>query len=188
MSKIIKNIFLPLALILMLGSCNEDPEYYTLDVPADQMKITASAEKVILNKVDESKEAITFTWNKATDRGSNIQLVYYFRLYHAEMSDLQSELIRLDDNANSITWTVRQLNNVLHSWSISPDEEVPIVAEVLAVPENSPQYMKPEISKIDFTAIGFDPSNKLYLTVDANGQKRNVEMNMLGENVFSWKG
>lgn len=188
MGKSIKQIFLPLIFMLLIGSCNEKAQYYTLDVPADQMKVTASAENVVLERVDETKEAVTFSWNTATDRGADAKLVYYFRLSLAEKSDQQSELIRIDEGVKSITWSVRELNNLLHAWNVTPGDKVTIQAEVLAAVESSSQYMKPEVSKTTFNATGYDTSNKLYLTIKDNSQKRNVEMNMLSEGVFSWSG
>lgn len=188
MNKIIKQIFLLSIFILSMGSCNEEAEYYTLETPPDQMNITASTDNVILQKIDETEEAIKFSWENATDRGAGTKLAYYFRLYHSEMKDLQSELIKIDEGVNSITLTVRELNNLLHAWEIIPGDEATIEAEVLAVVESSLQYMKPEISKTKFNVVGYDPSNKLYLTIETDGQKRNIEMNAVGNGVFNWKG
>lgn len=188
MNKIIKQIFLPLILVLLMGSCNDDVKYYTLDIPSDKMKLSASSDSLILEKVDESKEAVTFTWNDATDRGAGTRIVYYFRLYHAEMTNLESELIKIDEGTRSITWSVRELNNLLHSWNIAPGEEVPVEAEILAVVESSSQYMKPEVSKTQVKVVGYDTSNKLFLAATVAGQLRNIEMTMLSEGIYTWAG
>lgn len=188
MYKIIKKIFLPLMLTLLLGSCNKEPEYYTLETPPDQMHLKASDENIILQRVDETKGAITFSWDEATNRGNNVEVVYYFRLYHAAMKNLVSELIKLDKDTRSVTFTVRELNNLLNSWNVSPDEEVRLEAEVLAVVEDSPEYMKPEKSTVQFNITGYEAANRLYLTVESGSVKRNVEMIMLDDGVFNWKG
>lgn len=188
MKKIITNISFPLLLVFLMGSCNKDAEYFTLETPADQMKITASVEKVVLQKDEESNTAISFSWDKAADRGAEVELVYYLRLVHAEMRDLQSELINLGSDTYSMSWTVRELNNLLHSWNIVPGDEVTIEAELFAVVESSSKYMKPEVSKTRFDIVGYDPSNKLFLTVLAGSNKRNIEMNMLDKNIYNWKG
>lgn len=175
-------------LTLLLGSCNKEPEYYTLETPPDQMHLKASDENIILQRVDETKAAITFNWDEATDRGANVEVVYYFRLYHAAMKNLVSELIKLDKDTRSVTFTVRELNNLLNSWNISPDQEVRLEAEVLAVVEESPEYMKPEKSTVQFNITGYEAANRLYLTVESGSVKRNVEMSMLDDGVFNWKG
>lgn len=171
-----------------MGACNKDAEYYKLETPADQMKIKASEESLILHKADETEAAVTFSWSKAANRGANVDIVYYLRLVHAEMRDLQSELIKLGNDTYSSSWTVRELNNLLHAWNITPGNEVTIEAELFAVAENPQKYMKPEVSKTRFNIVGYDPSNKLYLTIQAGTQKRNLEMNMLDKDIYNWKG
>lgn len=188
MNTIIKQLYGLLAVLLFMGSCNSDPEYYTLDTPIDQMKIRASATELTLQKTDEAKEAVTFSWNRAADRGEGTGLVYYFRMYHTEMDSLKSDLIRLDEDQSSITWTVRQLNNLLSEWNIVPGERLTIEAEVIASVEVSSFYMKPEISKTQFSVSGYDDSNKLYLKTVANGQQRVLEMQHMGDGVYQWQG
>jgi len=188
MSKMLRQYIIAISVLLLMVGCNEDAEYYSLKSPADQMKIAVSKEKVILQKSDETQAAITFSWSKAADRGSDVELVYYLRLVHAEMQDLQSELIKIDQDTYSMTWSVRELNNLLSAWNIAPGNETTIEAELYAEVENSPKYMKPEISKTQFNIVGYDPSNKLFLTVLAGNQKRNLEMNMLDKDIYNWKG
>ena len=188
MNTIIKQKFLPLILLLLMVGCNKDAEYYTLESPADQMKITASVEDVVLQKSKETETAITFNWAKATDRGANVELVYYIRLVHAEMKDLQSELIKIGSETFSMPWTNRELNNLLHAWNITPGNQVPILVELFAAVENSDKYMMPEVSKATFNLVGYDPSNKLYLTIVLGNQKRNLLMEMLDKDIYNWKG
>ncbi len=177
-----------------MGSCNEDAEYYTLETPPDQMHLAPSSENVKLQRVDETQEAISFSWKDAADRGNNTKLTYYFRLYHGEMKSvdgelLESELIKIDEGVRSISMTVRELNNIIYSWGgVTPGDEVTVVAEVLAVVESSPKYMKPEISKAEFNVVGYSPSDILYLTIETGGLKRNIEMTKTDAGIFKWKG
>ncbi len=176
MKKITKHIYILLLVILSLIGCNEDPEYFTLETPVDQMNIEASVDDLILLKEDKTKDAITFSWSEAADRG--VDLVYYFRLYHSEMTDLQSELIQVGTDSYSITFTVNELNDLLASWNILPGDEATIEAEVLAVSEDSPKYMKPEISITQFSVVGYDIANTLYLTVVSKfGVERTTKLN-----------
>ena len=156
MNKIVKQIGLLSALVWLMSSCNKDPEYFTLVAPADQMKVTASAEKIILEETYETEDAITFTWGKATNRGPDTELVYYFRLYHAEMKEeRQIEFIRLDSETYSMSWTAEELNDLLLDWNVFPGDEITIAAEVVAVVEVSSKYMKPEISVTTFDVVGY---------------------------------
>lgn len=188
MNKIIKQIFLPLMIALLIGSCNSDPDYYTLESPADQMHLKASKEDVTLERINETQEAISFSWDEATDRGDNAEIVYYFRLYNSEVKASDSELIKIDSETRSISFTTRELNNILASWKVTPGNKITVVGEVLAVAENTSVYMKPEISLVEFNVTGYEALNALYLTIQVGEQKQNLAMTKLDENTFHWKG
>lgn len=185
----IKLAFLPFMIsLLMFGCSEEETEQFTLESPPDQMNISASSDNLVLDREEENQDAITFTWNEAADRGPDTEVVYQFRLGHAEMEDLKSELITLGNDANSITWTVRELNNLLAAWEILPGEEVPVEAELFATVVESPEYMKPEISKTTFNVVGYDASNKLFLTILSGDQKQNIPMESVGNDIYTWEG
>lgn len=188
MKTILKVIYPMLSFALAMVSCNKDPEYYTLETPPDQMHVTASTDNLILEKEKETEDVITFTWNDATERDTDGDLVYYFRLYHAEMNDLQSELIKIPNESLTITWTTRELNNLLNAWKILPGTKATIEAEVLAVVENTSEYLKPELSTTQFDVVGYDSSNKLYIAVESKNQRQSFEMNALGDDIFTWTG
>ncbi len=177
-----------LILLLVFAGCNEEPKYYILETPPDQMHLQASSDNITLEKANELNDAITFTWNEATKRETDGNMVYYFRMYHAEMPSLESELVRINDDELSISWTNRELNNLLKAWNIRPGDMATIEAEVLAVIENSSEYLKPEISTTKFNVVGYDPSNKLYITIETGNQKRSVLMNYLGNDIYTWVG
>ena len=188
MNKMIKQTILPFILALLMVSCNEEAERFTLENPADQMKITASSEKVVLLRSEEAEDAITFSWGKAADRGPDVEMVYQIRLGHAEMKDLKGELIRLDDETFSMTWTVQELNNMLNAWGIAPGVEVPMEAELFATVVKSPKYLKPEISTTTFSLVGYDSSNRLFLALLSGDQQLNLQMETVEEGIYNWKG
>ncbi len=188
MKNIFKITYPLLALLFAFVGCNEEPEYYTLDTPSDQMHLKASSDNIILEKANELNDVITFTWDEATERDTDGDMVYYFRMYHSAMHDLQSELVRINNDDLSISWTTRELNNLLKAWNIRPGNVATVEAEVLAVIENSSKYLKPEISTTKFNVLGYDPSNKLYLTIETDNQKRSVQMNYMGNDIYTWVG
>ena len=85
MNKIMKLICL-LFLASIVASCNKDPEYYTLETPADQMLLKTSSADLTLEKEKENETAITFTWNAAAQRGgADANIAYFFRMYMADL-------------------------------------------------------------------------------------------------------
>ena len=51
---------------LLLGSCNKDPEYFSLETYPDEMHIKSSVEEIVLNKGIADQAAVTFTWDAAS--------------------------------------------------------------------------------------------------------------------------
>lgn len=189
MNKMIKQAFVPFMISLLMVGCNEEEtKLFTLESPPDQMNITASSDSVVLERSEADEDAITFTWDKAADRGLDVEVEYQFRLGHAEMKDLKSELITLGNDPSSITWTVRDLNNLLTAWGILPGEMVPMEAELFATVTESAKYMKPEISKTTFKVVGYDSSNKLFLAILSGDQRRNIQMESIDNEIYNWKG
>ncbi|TWV11286.1 hypothetical protein FQ707_11420 [Bacteroidaceae bacterium HV4-6-C5C] len=189
--KVKKQIYLCLFLLLLpfVTGCNSDPEYYTLNSPDDQMKLTTSADSLVLERVDADKQVVTFTWNEATDRGADTKLSYYFRLYQADNKSNQSELIKIEPGAHSISWTAREINDLLTSWNVGVGNVTTVVGEVLAEVTASKKYLKPEISKVQFKVSGYDSSDIMYIMANVAGQSRAISMESTDqEGVYHWKG
>ncbi len=189
--KVKKQIYLCLFLLLLpfFTGCNSDPEYYTLNSPDGQMKLVASTDSLILERVDANKQVVTFTWKEAADRGADTQLSYYFRLYQADKKDNQSELIKIERGTHSISWTAREINDLLNSWHVSVGSTTTVVGEVIAEVTTSKKYLKPELSKVQFKVSGYDPSDIMYIMANTAGQSRAISMEATDqEGIYHWKG
>ena len=136
-----------LVTLLLIVGCNKEPEVYSLERPDDQMKLTASTSSIVLEKSKENEEALIFTWNKANDRGEGTQLKYLFRMYMVENNDNETELYEIPADQYSISFTHRQLNDILKGWGTSLDNSITIEAEVIAQVVSDENYYLPELSK-----------------------------------------
>lgn len=185
-----KQLYLLLSLIAFLSSCNSDPELYTLTTPSDRMQVKASTDSLVLQKAFQDQEAIKFTWNDATDRGADTQLTYYFRIYMSDVKTNISELVKISDGQRTISYTHRQINDLLASWNITPGDKVNLVGEVIAKVTASKQYMKPETSKTEFKTIGYDPADVMYMMAKtSSGQNLTITMETTNEDgVYHWAG
>lgn len=172
MNKIITQFCL-LCLLLIVASCNKDPEYYTLEVPADQMLLKASSTEVALSKEYENETAVTFTWDAATDRGADASITYYFKMYMVELNSNVTKLYEVEEGQRSISFTHSQFNDILAAWNMAPGSKVTIEAEVIAKVNSSIQYLKPELSKTQLDVIGYDKNAAaIYMVMVAdNGEK-----------------
>lgn len=167
-----------LCLLLGFASCNEEQEYYTLEVPEDQMHLTASSTDIVLTKAQETETAVTFTWNEATNRGEGTSITYLFRMWMVEQPDNVTEAFEVPEGERSISFTHLQLNDMLANWNMTPGDVTTIEAEVIAQVNSETQYMKPELSTTRLNMTGYAKNlEALYLTMEtADGGIRTVRM------------
>lgn len=174
MNNIIKQACL-LCLLLLAVSCNKDPEYYTLETPADQMFLKASSADITLGKDKEQEVAVTFTWNEAASRGADTNITYFFKMWMSELSSNVTELYEIPLGERSISFTHGELNDILTEWGMGSGDKVTIEAEVIAQVNSSEQYLKPELSKTKLNVSGYDKNiTAIYMVMLSGNGERNV--------------
>lgn len=183
--------YLPIlfAIFVGLASCNKEPEYFELEAPADQMKITADTDAITLDLASTKQEAIKFTWSDATDRGEGTEILYQFRLYQVGNKAINiTDLVDLEPDTHSFSYTNGELNAVLSDWNIYPGNETTVAAQIIATVTESAVYMKPETSIFEFAATGY--GDILYLFYTAGETTLRVAMDADAENnsVYTWNG
>ena len=185
MNKIIKLTSL-LFLMLIAASCNKDPEFYTLETPADQMLLQASSTEMTLEKEKEKEVAVTFTWNAAAQRGEAVS--YFFRMYMSDLHSNVTSLYEIAEGETSISFTHSELNDILASWNILPGDKTTIEGEVIAQVSSSTQYMKPELSKTQIEVTGYDKNaTAIYMVmVDNAGERtlRRMTEKVIGSGIY----
>lgn len=188
MNKIMKLTSL-LFLMLIVASCNKDPEYYTLETPVDQMLLKASSADVTLEKEKENDAAVTFTWNAAAQRGdADATITYFFRMYMADLHSNVTELYEIEAGERSISFTHKALNDILASWNILPGDKVTVEAEVVAQINSSIEYLKPELSKTQLDVTGYDKNaTAIYMvmiTEDGERSMRRMTEKVVGSGIY----
>ncbi len=177
-----------LFLASIVASCNKDPEYYTLETPADQMLLKTSSADLTLEKEKENETAVTFTWNAAAQRGADASIAYFFRMYMADLHSNVTSLFEIEAGERSISFTHNELNDILASWSILPGDKVTIEAEVIAQVNSSAQYLKPELSKTQLDVVGYDKNaTAIYMVmVDDAGERtvRRMTEKVVGSGIY----
>lgn len=155
MRTIIKNI-IPALLLILIG-CQDDMERYVLDKPADTMHLSVSSDNIVLDQDKKEEVALIFTWSKATDRGEGTVLTYFFKMDIANNNfETSIDRIEIPAGTNSISFTHKELNNLLAKWKVEKGKEVTLAAEIIAEVSESKVYMKPEVSVVEFAITGFE--------------------------------
>ncbi|MDR0729953.1 MAG: DUF5125 domain-containing protein, partial [Prevotellaceae bacterium] len=144
-----KKLLQSLAIVMLLFTgCNEeDPLTRELTRPDDGMHLTATPiDQLTLDENNGDKTALTFTWDRAVDRGEGTSVSYRFQLSVQERSATWEP----DDNSVlqqcSISFTHDELNTLItKTLGAMPGDpailEAKVVAEVIAA-----KYMLPEVS------------------------------------------
>ena len=154
MKNAIKNILMTLPFVIM--GCQDETERITLDSPQDTMGLKVSSSDVVLNQDLGNEEAISFTWGSAANRGEGTKLTYYFKM---DMADNNFETsiakVEIPEGVQSISYTHKEMNALLSGWKVTAGETAMLEAEIIAEVSGGSVYMKPEISKVQFSVTGY---------------------------------
>lgn len=192
MKKVIKNILMTLPFVIM--GCQDETERITLDSPQDTMGLKVSSSDVVLNQDLGNEEAISFTWGSAANRGEGTKLTYYFKM---DMADNNFETsiakVEIPEGVQSISYTHKEMNALLSGWKVTAGETAMLEAEIIAEVSGGSVYMKPEISKVQFSVTGYYiAARDLFIVgtaVEGMDATKALKMNeVLSEQKYEWGG
>lgn len=145
-----------MTLPFVVMGCQDETERITLDSPQDTMGLKVSSSDVVLNQDLGNEEAISFTWGSAANRGEGTKLTYYFKM---DMADNNFETsiakVEIPEGVQSISYTHKEMNALLSGWKVTAGETAMLEAEIIAEVSGGSVYMKPEISKVQFSVTGY---------------------------------
>lgn len=192
MKNAIKNILMTLPFVIM--GCQDETERITLDSPQDTMGLKVSSSDVVLNQDLGNEEAISFTWGSAANRGEGTKLTYYFKM---DMADNNFETsiakVEIPEGVQSISYTHKEMNALLSGWKVTAGETAMLEAEIIAEVSGGSVYMKPEISKVQFSVTGYYiAARDLFIVgsaVEGMDATKALKMNEgLSEQKYEWGG
>ncbi|MDD3322628.1 MAG: SusF/SusE family outer membrane protein [Paludibacter sp.] len=186
--------YLVISISLLIVGCNEEMKFFSLMSPPDTMKVTVSTDEIELNQDKRDSIALTFSWGDAANRGAGTELTYYLKVDVADNNfETAIPKIEIPAGLRSISFTHKELNDMLMGWNITSDKSTKLSAEVIAVVSKSNVYMKPEISTVDFNVTGYYvQSRDLYIVGSAvNGMDPEKALKMkevISEKKYVWTG
>lgn len=192
MKKVIKNILMTLPFVIM--GCQDETERITLDSPQDTMGLKVSSSDVVLNQDLGNEEAISFTWGSAANRGEGTKLTYYFKMDIADNNfETSIAKVEIPEGVQSISYTHKEMNALLNGWKVTAGETAMLEAEIIAEVSGGSVYMKPEISKVQFSVTGYYiAARDLFIVgtaVEGMDATKALKMNeVLSEQKYEWGG
>lgn len=183
-----------MTLPFVIMGCQDETERITLDSPQDTMGLKVSSSDVVLNQDLGNEEAISFTWGSAANRGEGTKLTYYFKM---DMADNNFETsiakVEIPEGVQSISYTHKEMNALLSGWKVTAGETAMLEAEIIAEVSGGSVYMKPEISKVQFSVTGYyiEPRDLFIVGTAVEGMEATKALKMnevLSEQKYEWGG
>lgn len=183
-----------MTLPFVVMGCQDETERITLDSPQDTMGLKVSSGDVVLNQDFGNEEAISFTWGSAANRGEETKLTYYFKMDVADNNfETSIAKVEIPEGVQSISYTHKEMNALLSGWKVTAGETAMLEAEIIAEVSGGSVYMKPEISKVQFSVTGYYiAARDLFIVgsaVEGMDADKALKMNeVLSEQKYEWGG
>lgn len=183
-----------MTLPFVIMGCQDETERITLDSPQDTMGLKVSSSDVVLNQDLGNEEAISFTWGSAANRGEGTKLTYYFKMDIADNNfETSIAKVEIPEGVQSISYTHKEMNALLNGWKVTAGETAMLEAEIIAEVSGGSVYMKPEISKVQFSVTGYYIAPRdLFIVgtaVEGMDATKALKMNeVLSEQKYEWGG
>lgn len=186
-----KKVLSLILLLLTLWACKPKSQYITIDQPQDQMCLQVNPQNVVLVPQRINDVAATFSWTWPELQYGATSYEYFFKMDIAD-NQFQTSIpkMAISDN-NQLTFTHKELNNMLEQWGATAGQPVQLEAELIANLKGTEKYIKPMISKLKFTITGY--ASVLYImgssTPAGNDFTKALQMDKLsGQDAYSWVG
>ncbi len=161
----------------------------------DQLKLSPSVDKVVLDQNNPDEEVLTFTWTKATEIGPGYSFMYVFRLDKAG-DDFETAIdpIITEDGVYSVSFTNEQLYTyIVEKWGGVAGQETTIEGRICAK-VIGPKFQYPEIDIKQVSVQTYVPkSMPLYMLGSATeagmDMSKSIKLNEVSNGrVYTWKG
>ena len=183
-----------MTLPFVIMGCQDETERITLDSPQDTMGLKVSSSDVVLNQDLGNEEAISFTWGSAANRGEGTKLTYYFKMDIADNNfETSIAKVEIPEGVQSISYTHKEMNALLSGWKVTAGETAMLEAEIIAEVSGGSVYMKPEISKVQFSVTGYyiAPRDLFIVGSAVEGMEATKALKMkevISEQKYEWGG
>ena len=178
-------------ILSILWACKSEDPYATINQPEDQMHLQVSPSPVVLNPQLRDEVAATFTWTWPELQYGAESYVCAFKMDIAD-NQFKTAIPKMTiANDNQLTFTHKELNDLLADWGIVAGQSAQLEAELIAEFKGTDVYVKPMISKLIFTITGY--ANHLYVmgsaTLAGTDFASAFEMDKIaGTDAYNWRG
>lgn len=160
----------------------------------NDLKITASAESIVLDGDNISEKALTFSWNKATSLGDEYTFSYLFQVDIADNDfATATDYVTLGEDGSYSFTNAELYDLIVEKWGQVAGAQIAIEARI-AAKVDGPKFVYPEIATTRVYVTTYIPdSQPLYLIGTATeaglDPTKGIKMNERSNgNIYDWSG
>jgi len=146
---------------LFAVACDDgaDKNYIDMPRPADELKLTANADTLVLTAAEANDVVLTLSWN-TVEAPTETSTVKY--LYRMAVADTQYKtgtgFIEMTDT--EVSYTADDLNDMMQEWGLAANAAAELEAQIVAQYPDSVKYHMPMYSEVRLVVTTFKPESK----------------------------
>ena len=146
---------------LFAVACDDgaDKNYIHMDRPADELKLTANADTLVLTAEQGNETALSFSWNSVEAPAPTAGVKYIFRMGVTGTQYAQgTEFIETPDC--QINYGADDLNDLIASWGVPAGTTTELDVQVVAQYPDTVKYHMPMLSEMSIVVTTFAPQSR----------------------------
>lgn len=133
--------------------------YIDMPRPADELKLTANIDTLVLTAAQGNETALSFSWNSVKAPTETSEVKYLFRMGVADTKFAQSTgFVEAPDC--QVSYGADDLNDLITTWGIAPNNASEFEVQVVAQFPDSVKYHMPMLSEMRVVVTTFKPESR----------------------------
>jgi len=133
--------------------------YIDMPRPADELKLTANIDTLVLSAAQGNETVLTFTWNQVQAPSETAGLKYIYRIGQADTKFAQgTEFVEVPEC--QVSYGADDLNDLITTWGVAPNNPTELEVQVVAQFPDTVKYHMPMVSEMRMVVTTFAPESK----------------------------
>jgi len=148
---------------LFAVACDDGADKYYIDMPrpADELKLTANIDTLVLSADQANNTVLTFKWNQVAAPVDTIEVKYLFRMGVSGAQFAESQCTGfLEVPECEVNYGADDLNDLITTWGIAPNNAAEFEVQVVAQFPNEDKYYMPMLSEMNVVVTTFAPQSR----------------------------
>ena len=146
---------------LFAVACDDgaDKNYIHMDRPADELKLTANADTLVLTAEQGNETALSFSWNSVEAPSETAGVKYIFRM-GVSGTQFKQGIDFIEVPECEVNYGADDLNDLIASWGVTSGTTTELDVQVVAQYPNTVKYHMPMLSQKSIVVTTFAPQSR----------------------------